>query len=454
MGRVLYTSSALSSCDSKKLMPNKQSTNNTSKDRPFAPFRSPKSDRAGAVVADITEQISSYEEHFKPRKRARRVTDQAIFERTISAVVCDLIHRHLEQSGGKVAVSLSHRVLGKKGRYRSPALGKRLPDYLKYMASPEMGFVKLVKGSRKFIQFGEDSFTYDSQLTTLEAGPRLIKHIEEHELDFEDLSRSDDEEVIILKAPKKGHKDNGELIDYEDTEDTNRYRVQIKEINRWLEEADIDLMQFVGEPNVDTTARQLCRIFNNGSFTEGGRLWGGFWMNLSKMKRRDDLLINGENIIELDYGQMALRLLYGKVGTPIPDGDLYRIPGLEAYRDGVKKVINSALYADKPQSRMPQGTRQHFGNHTSYNQVLSAIRQHHAPIAEHLFCGIGMELQFLESEVTVFLLQSLNEKGITALPLHDGVFIPKSVKDEAIKTMEWSFKQVTGVEGQVKVDYE
>ena len=271
---------------------------------------------------------------------------------------------------------------------------------------------------------------------------------------IDDFGRSDQEEVIILKAPKKGHSGNGELIDYEDTADTNRYRVQIKEINRWLEQADIDLIQFEGEPNVDTTVRQLCRIFNNGSFTNGGRLWGGFWMNLSKPKRHDDLLINRENIVELDYGQMALRLLYGKVGAPIPDGDLYRIPGLEAFRDGVKKVINSALYTDKLQSRMPQGTRQHFGDHISYNQVLSAIRQHHAPIADHLFSGIGMELQFLESEVTVFVLQSLNAKGITALPLHDGVFIPRSAKGEAIKTMEWSFKQMTGVKGQVKVDHE
>ena len=295
------------------LMSKDHIANDIPQDRPFDPFRSPKSDKAIEVVGDITNQISNYEKHFKLRKRARKATDQAIFEETLSAVVCDLIHRRLEQRGGKIALSLSHRVLGRRWRYRSPVLGKRLPDYLKYMAAPEMDFVRLVKGSRKFIQFGEVSFTYDGQLTTLEAGPRLIDRIEDRGLSFSDLGRSDHEEVIILKAAKKTHKDKGEWLHYEDTPETNRHRASLKEINGWLQLADIDLMQSVGKPNVDTTARRLHRVFNNGSFNQGGRLWGGFWMNLPKTERRNGLVIDGEDIVELDYGQMALRLLYGKV---------------------------------------------------------------------------------------------------------------------------------------------
>jgi len=422
-------------------------------DRPFDPSKSPVSDNAKAVVADITNQISHYEKHFSLRKRKRKAVDQVIFEETLTAVVCDLIHRHLEQLDGKVALSLSHRVLGRKWRYRSPALGKRLPDDLRYLASPEMTFEKMVKGSRKFIQFGEDSFVYDGQLTTLVAGPRLISRIEDYDLDFSDLGQSDQEEVIILKAPKKTPKDKGEWLHYEDTPEITRYSEDLKEINSWLHGADIDLIMSIDEPNVDSTARRLHRVFNNGSFTQGGRLWGGFWMNLSKTKRREDLLIDGENIVELDYGQMALRLLYGKVGEQVPEGDLYKVPGLEVFRDGVKMVINSALFTDRTQSRMPQGSRQHFGDNIQYGHVIRAIHQYHAPIAGHLFSGIGMELQFLESEVLVVLLLSLKARGITALPLHDGVFIARSAKDEAIGIMKDAFRKTTGVDGVVKVDY-
>lgn len=98
-----------------------------SKDRRFQSFRVPRSDAAKSVVADVINQIENYEKRFSHRKRARRQTDQNIFEATIAAIICDLIHRYCEDPEGRVAVTRSHTFLGRKSRYRSLALGTTLP---------------------------------------------------------------------------------------------------------------------------------------------------------------------------------------------------------------------------------------------------------------------------------------------------------------------------------------
>ena len=74
-------------------------------------------------------------------------------------------------------------------------------------------------------------------------------------------------------------------------------------------------------------------------FDQSGRLYGGFWQNL-KTARRRHIRINGEPVTALDYGSMFTRLAYAELGATPPAGDLYAIPGLEAYRSGVKRAMN------------------------------------------------------------------------------------------------------------------
>ena len=174
-------------------------------------------------------------------------------------------------------------------------------------------------------------------------------------------------------------------------------------------------------------------------------------MNLSKTTRREDLFIEEEPVTELDYGQMALRMLYGKVGAPLPEGDLYDIPSLGS-REGVKKIINAALYADKEQSRMPQGSRQYFSDDIKYKYALTTIARHHAPISDYFFKGVGMELMFMESEVLVDVLLKVQDQGLVALPLHDGLMIAQSSTSMVKEIMEQVFRDKCGVASMVRIE--
>ncbi|WP_114086581.1 hypothetical protein [Thalassospira profundimaris] len=61
-------------------------------DRPFNPWRIPITDKAKQVVEEAIKLLESYERYYKLRKRTRRPADQTVFERTVSAILCDAIY--------------------------------------------------------------------------------------------------------------------------------------------------------------------------------------------------------------------------------------------------------------------------------------------------------------------------------------------------------------------------
>ena len=68
----------------------------------FDPWRRPGSSKAKEIVADVQRQMENYETHFALRKRRRRPADQEIFQESVAAVVCNLMHRELTVPGGKL----------------------------------------------------------------------------------------------------------------------------------------------------------------------------------------------------------------------------------------------------------------------------------------------------------------------------------------------------------------
>lgn len=212
------------------------------KDRSFQSFRVPRSDTAKSVVAGVVNQIQNYEKHFGLRKRARRKVDQEIFAATIAAVICDAIHRFCEDPDGKIAVTRSHTLLGHKSRYRSPALETTLPKLLDRLRAPEMDFIKMDMGGRSEEMIEGGIMRTVGKQTTIQAAPALIRRINDNNLWFSDLDTSETEEIIILKA-EKARGEAGEWLDYEDTQDTLRYRSDLRSVNEWLTQADIEFYE-------------------------------------------------------------------------------------------------------------------------------------------------------------------------------------------------------------------
>lgn len=271
--------------------------------------------------------------------------------------------------------------------------------------------------------------------------------------------------MVVLKRAKHGHADDGGRVDYEDTPRTTTLRTEMETSNAWLEAADLGFADHLAPwgPPVDTGDRQLVRVFNEGSFEFGGRLYGGFWQGLPKVRRGAGLVIEGHRGVELDFGQMGPRILYGMARAIPPAGDLYEVPGLEGYRKGVKKLFNAVLFDRAPRNRYPRRTaddlkwKRETGSglyppswRIPAAAAIEMILSHHPAIRDLVDePRIGFRIMRVESTILVAALLRLREAGVVGLPIHDALVVPYPHVSTARGIMEQAFRDIAGVDGVV-----
>ncbi|KAB7740375.1 hypothetical protein F2P47_07530 [Parvibaculum sedimenti] len=411
------------------------------RDRPFDPWRSAKSPSAKAIVADIINELEHYEEHKGLRQRRRKATDQKTFELMIEAIVCDAMYCTLASPDRAIMTPMSKEKLSRANRYRAPALNKTFPEALKRLASKELSFLRLKEGYRG--AFGP------GRRTTCTAGWRLLKLMRESEITLGDLRQRKGREIIVLKGAKEGRLGSKQTIAYAETPATIRLRSDLEMINTWLDEAELNFDEGLETKHpVDIDDRSMRRMFNNGAFNQGGRLFGGFWQGLKKEERASGLLIDDEEVVTIDYRQMSARTLYGLCGAT-PPADCYAVPGYEIHREGWKKLWNAALFNGPVFSRMPANTRPLFPNGLAISDALKLLLKFHKPVATKIVPDLGFSLQYVESNILVEVLLSLMSKGVVALPVHDAVIVKASDADVTETAMVNIFKKHTGLIGQV-----
>jgi sugar lactone lactonase YvrE len=140
----------------------------------------------------------------------------------------------------------------------------------------------------------------------------LIKSLEEQaNLCEEQICVSPEAEVIWLKSLKT---DGGNLIDYEETDQTSTMRDTTRYLNAVLAEHSLRLdvsddefrkiqLRLRNDKNrrlIEFADRSLHRVFNDGVFDKGGRFYGGWWQGIPREYRRS-IIINGEPAVEADY---------------------------------------------------------------------------------------------------------------------------------------------------------
>lgn len=425
--------------------------------RHFNPYRTAKSSKARQLVMYALRELLAAEADSGTRRRSRKRRDQETLEATLAAVLLDLVHLALSaapHAPSRLTITRSHCVLGRfSSRYRAAAFNKKLPELLDQLET--LGVIRQLKGDRSgFSQVFTDKQDEKRarQRTTIWPGPRLLRDIERFGITFADLQEAGGE-VLILKGARTDYWSPALPTHYDETDDTRRLRRDVDRINRWLAGADITLSEKVpGElAHVDTSDRYLRRQFTRRSFQSGGRLAGGFWTNMERHLRVSRLRINGERVASLDFSSLNPRLLYAMEGVEAPAGDLYTIPGLEAYRRGLKRLFNALLFDEKERRAKLKRTPEEIGAGVvlfppdwSINQLIAALTEAHQPIAHYFGSGIGHKLQFHESTILVAALLRLKRAGITALPVHDCVIVPRSKKSEAMMIMEEVTREVVG----------
>lgn len=409
--------------------------------RPFEPYRLPITATSRALADTCCALIEAEEERLHLRKRARRAADREAFRSLVAALVADLAYRTLE-AGDETAgirVTLDTSALGRRSARYVPAwLGKTLPVVLATMARPDVSLATIEKGT-----WGTDHGR--GTLTIVRPGRALIARLEG--IGFLDLGLCPTQEIVLLREPDPSFWDRGKLVDYPDDETTEALRSEIQAINGWLAGADIAVLRdHPGAGRVDPSLRRMRRCFNRSSFQSGGRMFGGFWQPMTREERKA-IRIDGEETTTLDYGQIGPRILYAMAGKEPPPGDLYALPMIDGqHRRGIKKLMAAASFATKRLRQWPRGCAQWFPEGTTVRAILTAIELAHPGLRTVLSRGLGHQAQRTESDILVKVLLHLNAQGVTALPIHDAIIVPRSQAGVAEDVMKGIFKEVTGLD--------
>ena len=263
-------------------------------------------------------------------------------------------------------------------------------------------------------------------------------------------------ETVVLRK-----REDRTPLEYRDTRETVRLRRHLAEINEALSSVEIAHPALgiirtgsptrIGNANPGPARRTLCRMFS-GSFSQGGRFYGAFWIGMKSVERVR-LTVGGQEVVEHDYRAIHPTLLYAQCGAAF-DGDPYEIPG---YPPEVRKLIKVAFLVmvnardaeraflsvmQKARALTESNTIPHgYRSSQAIHALLDAIENRHAPIRKAFYSDAGIRLQRLDSNIAENVLLDLVRKNIAALPVHDSFITAlqhsqqlEEAMDKALKT--------------------
>lgn len=194
-------------------------------------------------------------------------------------------------------------------------------------------------------------------------------------------------------------------------------------------------------------SKRLYRQFS-GKDGIGGRLYGHWVQNLPSWLR-EGLTINGKPVIELDFGNMQLALLYAVSGVPVPDvDDLYEMPGMPADRDSMKMVLTLSVgNATREETLAAIRKKLHDENRTGpekAERLYDTFWTCHEAVNPHRHDatnGAWAELQNLDSRIALRILAKLLDQNITAIPLHDSFIVARRDAENTESVMLETFEE-------------
>lgn len=345
----------------------------------------------------------------------------------LKVLVIDLYHNHLNNPDGYIGYSRNRNSYTVAGRYDKLHINYR-PLMHGIDGLAELGYVE---GQRGFHD-RRSGIGYQSRMR---ATQKLIQILTRCHVTEEMIGRAPNLELIILKDQ------DSKPLDYDETPETVRMRENLKAYNDLLDNHSISLNVETQE-KVDLTANRLHRVFNNGSFEDGGRFYGGWWENI-KGKYRHYITIDNKDTVELDYTGLHVRLLYAMEGIDYTE-DPYNI-GDPDRRHIFKKALLTALNT-KTRDTAIRAIRSELKEEPlgDLPQLLDNFLEKHKPIAKHFYSGIGIKLQHHDSMIAEEVMMNLTKLGIVVLPVHDSFICAKEHEQVLHDSMTEAYRKFNG----------
>jgi hypothetical protein len=377
------------------------------------------SQRLSAVAALLAEKC-----------RRSRGTKRQVYKDFAPAF--NVVLTSLEVSGAYSAnqwirIVTDRDVYGGKSQ-RSPAHNREVQTALEWLI--EKGYLLHVDGRRK-VKSTSSSQVHDIPFAYVitdkwrsDISDRPISH--QHEIQRNPLASY----VQLRKKVKASVKGKERSVSLQiNTDDRQHYPDLIDGTEKLLAAAD-DVWRQVrisldGE-TLPSTLASMTRIFNNGSFDEGGRFYCQL-QNLPKTQRVY-LRFDDEPTVEIDFTGMHPHLIYHLQGDDF-SGDPYELAGFG--RDAVKVAFNTLINRDGKKHRGPAARSLARNLNISLakaTELENALYRLHHRIAGQFNTGYGLKLQKLDSQIAYeVMMHFFIDSKRPLLMIHDSAIV--SVRD-------------------------
>lgn len=281
--------------------------------------------------------------------------------------------------------------------------------------------------------------------------------------------RAPDTECIVLRKADPSAKKNVD-VPYQDDAQTIDMRRQLTAYNNLLMKTYIDVPSFpqngitstsgAHRVYLDRNAKFVRRIFNNGTWNNGGRFYGGWWQRIPK-EWRNKIVIHTNATVEIDYSGLHIVLLYAREGINFDKsvgGDPYHLQGYannERFRSLLKLVLLTAINAANL-TKAVQATNWAINTdmstwewvrheHIDLKKLLNDFGNQHRPIKKYFFSGSGMWLQRIDGIIAELVINRFTDMIKVALCIHDSFVVAQTDESLLRKTMEEAFRTVVSV---------
>lgn len=390
-------------------------------------------------------------------------TKPTIQKRHIKVVILDLYVKWCEDPEKYTGYFRGSNYYKPKSRYNKLHISKTTPDVVDNLII--LGYVEHVMGN--FAR--EAGFT--SHMSRMKATNKLIKLMTDaHHVTEDMIGKYPHTECIILRDIDPDTKKKID-VEYDDTAETHQMRLDLYAYNNLLRQTFIDIPQLLkegdklhlkdGNTTISRKNKFVRRIFNNNSWEDGGRFYGGWWQRINS-DWREKIYINNTPVVEVDYSGLHIILLYAMQGIDYwvsVDRDPYEIAGLEKstrMRKLLKQCLLCILNA-KNKLNAKRAIQSHINKanmndeednyswvkeeNVSLDEILDKYSATHGIISDYFNSGIGVKLQRLDSRIAERIIGKFTDKEIPVLCIHDSFIISANHEELLNKLMDESIKE-------------
>ncbi len=244
--------------------------------------------------------------------------------------------------------------------------------------------------------------------------------------------------------------DNRKLIDYKDTAKTRKIREILTRANKVNQSADIKYKK-------DNLHPFLVAIFRR-KFTLYGRLHTRGYSHYQGLSsdERNEITINNDPVVELDFSGMHPHLLYADEGIQLYEDPYSIIDERPGVRKFLKQILLCMLNA-KDELTAKRAANYWLFNHKTYRNrlyvlgidrakpLMEEFRKAHSRIEHHFSNGSesGLRIMNLDSRIALDIVDHFAKQKIPILPIHDSFIVQDKYKDELWQTMHSTYKKHT-----------